>query len=152
MTSVFLLWLTSARFYCWMKTEGWCCASSFQEPGMMTPQRARRRRMMPSFLEDTMSMCGTSAPKTDPPPATQSASPTPTHPRWTRSEMWTQDSSVLCSSANQVSVVRHCQANILSLDHLWSFEALSSSSLKLAKLPYCYSEDIRSCCPTSWLP
>lgn len=71
---------------------------------MMTPQPARRRRMMPSFLGDTMSMCGTSALKTDPPPMTLSASLTPTHPRWTPSAMQTQDSLVPCSSANQVSV------------------------------------------------
>lgn len=54
---------------------------------MTTPQQARRRRMMPSFQEDTTNTCGTSALMTAPLPVTLSASPTPTHPRWTQSEM-----------------------------------------------------------------
>ncbi len=99
---------------CWVKTDDSCCVCSFQEPGMMTPQRARRRRTMPSIQEDTMSTCGTSALKMVPPPATPSVSPTPTRPRWTQSEIWTQDSSELCSSANQVSV-KESKGQILCL-------------------------------------
>lgn len=79
---------------------------SLQELGMMTPQQARRRRMMPSRPEDTISTCGTSARKMAQRPVTQSASPTLTHPRWIQSGMSTQDSSEPCSSASQVSVCR----------------------------------------------
>lgn len=72
---------------------------------MMTPQQARRRKMMPSLLEDTMSMCGTSALKTAPPPATPIASPTHTHHESIQSETSTQDSLVLCSSVKQVRML-----------------------------------------------
>lgn len=136
------------HLYCWMKIES-CCVFSFQGSDTMTPQRAGRRRMMPSPLEDTMSTCGTSALKTVPPPVTPTASPTPTHPRWTVSEMWTRDSSAPCSSANQVSVwwgkgqlwfVKHADkaantsckhtlhlVNFVSLYHLLFFKALTLS-------------------------
>lgn len=90
--------------YCWMTLGELCCVFTFQEPGMMTPQQVRRRRMTPSIRVDTMSMCGTSTTRMDLRPVTLTASPTPTHPRWTQSEMSTQDSSVSYSSANQVSI------------------------------------------------
>lgn len=76
---------------------------SNQGPGMTTPQRVMRRRMMPCILEDTISTSGTSAQKMVPPAATPSASPTHIGLRWTRSGTSIPDSSVHCSSAKQVS-------------------------------------------------
>lgn len=76
---------------------------SLQALVTMTPRRDRKRTTMQSFLGGTTSTCGTSASKTAPHPVTQSASRTPTPPRWTQSGMSTLDSSAPCSSANQVS-------------------------------------------------
>lgn len=89
---------------------------------MMTPQQARRRKMTPSLLEDTMSTCGTSALKTAPPPATPIASPTHTHHESIQSETSTQDSLVLCSSVKQVRMLlTHLSVDIFH-KHILSFE------------------------------